>query len=49
MKLSKETKIFCCVFLAFLESTSNSECFKGKMSLISQVFLELVSPKHVLT
>ena len=49
MKLSKKRKIFCFVFLAFLESTLNFECFKGKMSLTDQVFLELLHLKHVLT
>ena len=51
MQLSKKPKIFCCVFLAFLESTLNFEkkCFEKKMSLIGQVFLELLPPKDVLT
>ena len=52
MQLSKKTQIFCCVFLAVLESTLNFQCFekkKKKMSLIGQVFLELLRPKDVLT
>ena len=34
MQLSKKPRIFCCVFLAFLESKLDFECFKGKTSLI---------------
>ena len=49
MQLSKKPKIFCCVCLAFLESTLNFQCFEKKMSLIGQVFLELLPPKDVLT
>ena len=30
MQLSKKTQIFCCVFLAVLESTLNFQCFEKK-------------------
>ena len=49
MQLSKKPKIFCYIFLAFLESTLNFQCFEKKMSLIGQIFLELLPPKDVLT
>ena len=47
MQLSKNPKIFCCIFLASLQCTLNFQCFGGKMSLISQVFLELLLSKDV--
>ena len=30
MQLSKKKQIFCCVFLAVLESTLNFQCFEKK-------------------
>ena len=36
MQLFEIPKIFCCIFIAFLESTLNFE----KMSLLTEVFLQ---------
>ena len=49
MQLSEKPKIFCRVFLAFLDPTLNFQCFKGKLSLTSKLFQELLPPKYVLT
>ena len=32
-----EKKIFCCIFIPFLESTLNSKHFEKEMSLLSEV------------
>ena len=48
MQLSEKPKTFSQVSIAFLESTLNFKYFE-KMSLIAQVFLELLTPKDVLT
>ena len=49
MQLYKKPKIFYFIFLEFLEPTLNLQFFGKKMSLISQIFLELLPPKYVLT
>ena len=48
MQLFKKPKTFCCIFIAFLESTLNFEYFEKK-SLIASVFLKLLTPKDVVT
>ena len=37
MQLSEKPKIFCCIFIPFLESTLNSKHFEKEMSLLSEV------------
>ena len=48
MILSQKSKTFSEFPIAFLKSTSYSEYFETKMSLIAYVFLKLVPPKEVL-
>ena len=48
MKLSKKPKTFCCIFLAFQESTLNFKCSGTEKSLIRRVFMKLLTPKDVL-
>ena len=45
IKLPKNRKYFCWTFFNFLASTWNLQCSEVKMSLIGQVFLELLTPK----
>ena len=45
MELSETPKIFCCIFIAFLESILNSEHFEKE----NQSLLKLLTPKDVLT
>ena len=47
-KLSKKLSIFCRIFFRVLESELKFQCFERKMSLIAQVFLKLLTPRHVL-
>ena len=49
MQLFKKPKIFCGIFVAFLEFTLNFQCFEKKIILIGQVFLEPLPPEDVLT
>ena len=49
MQLSEKLETFSAFFIAFSESALNFEHFEKKMSLIAQVFLELLTPKDVFT
>ena len=49
MQLSKKLKSFSQFFIAFFESKLNFDHFEKKMSLITQVFLKLSTPKDVFT
>ena len=49
IKLSKKRSIFCCIFFfVSFESTLNFQCCEKTVSLIGQVFLNLLFPKVVL-
>ena len=48
IKLCKKQKKFSCIVFAFLKSTLNFQCSEKQMSLISQVFLKLFTPRDVL-
>ena len=43
----KKLSIFCYIFFSFLESELNFQCFAKKMSVIAQVFLNLLTPRDV--
>ena len=47
MQLSKKPKIFCSVFLAFLESTLNFQCFEKKMNLKKSISGAIASERCV--
>ena len=47
IKLSKKPSIFCRIFFEFLEFTLHFQCAVAKISLIGQVFLNLLTPKDV--
>ena len=47
-ELSQKLSSFCLIFFAFLNLKLNFQCFAKKMSLITQVFLKLLSPRDVL-
>ena len=47
-KLSEKTRCFCGIFFQFLQSTLNFQYSEKNMSLIGQIFLKLLTPKHVL-
>ena len=49
MQFSEKLKIFSHFYIPFLESAVNFEYFEKKMSLIAQVFLELLTPNNVFT
>ena len=49
MQLSEKLEIFSQFFIEFLESALNFEHFEKKLSLIAQVFLELLTLKDVFT
>ena len=50
MQLPKKFKTSFAIFIAFLESALNFEHFeKKKMSLIAQIFSNLLTPKNVFT
>ena len=48
MHLCKKQKIFSQFFIAFFESTLNSEHFQKKMTLLAYVFLKLPTTKNLL-
>ena len=48
MHLCKKQKIFSQFFIAFFESTLNSEHFQKKMTLQAYVFLKLPTTKNLL-
>ena len=53
IQLSKKPQTFCDLFFAFLVSIWNFQCSvkkkkKKRMSVISQIFLKLLTPKYVL-
>ena len=47
-QLSQKLSSFCRIFFAFLNLKLNFQCFAKKISLITQVFLKLLSPRDVL-
>ena len=49
MQLFGKPKIFCQVFVSILKSTLNFEHFEEKVTLITQVFLKLLTSKDALT
>ena len=49
MQLSEKPLRLSEIFIAVLEFTSHFKHFEKKMSLITQVFLKLLTPKDVLT
>ena len=48
IQLSEKLKMFCQIFIAFLESTLNLKHFENK-TLIPQVFLKLLNLRDLIT
>ena len=46
MHLSKQPKLFCCFFIAFLESTLNFEHFEKKFELHSLSISEIIDSER---
>ena len=49
MQLPEKQKTLSQIFIAFLAATLNIKHYEKKMSLKAQVFLNLLTPKEVLT
>ena len=47
MHLSQKRKIFCEVFLDFLNSASTLNIFEKKMTFIADIFFNVQTPKNV--